>query len=114
MGGLFSWIWGQRTTAVKLENRIKGQYLANQSEYDNMWKKFVEIAQVTEMQAEHFKDVYTDLIADKFERKKMADFDYIRISPSKAATIILWVFSIIMVLIAFYFIFIDSNNYRGW
>ena len=58
-------LWGQRGEAVALENKIDAQYQANKSDYDKMWKTFVEMTQVTELQAEQFKEVYTDLIAGR-------------------------------------------------
>lgn len=58
-------LWGQRGEAVSLENKIDAQYQANKSDYDKMWKTFTEMAQVTELQAEQFKEVYTDLIAGR-------------------------------------------------
>lgn len=57
--------WSGRNRAYKLENKVKAQYASNQSEYDNMWKKFKELTQVTSLQAEQFKSVYTDLIAGR-------------------------------------------------
>lgn len=57
--------WSHRNTAVELEERIKAQHISNKSNYDNMWKSFKEIAQVTDMQAEHYKDVYTGLITGR-------------------------------------------------
>jgi hypothetical protein len=53
---------GFRSDAVSLQNRIEAQYIANKSNYDSMWKKFKEMTQVSELQAEQFKDVYTGLI----------------------------------------------------
>jgi hypothetical protein len=50
---------------VDLETRIDAQHTANKSDYDKMWKTFVESTQVTELQAKQFKDVYTDLIAGR-------------------------------------------------
>ena len=64
---LFSIFWSQRGTLVSLENQVDAKYHANQSDYDKMWKTFVEMADVTELQAEQFKDVYTDLIAGRYE-----------------------------------------------
>jgi hypothetical protein len=55
-------LWGQRGDAVNLETQIQAQLKANESNYDNMWKRFTEMTQVTEIQAEQFKDVYTGLI----------------------------------------------------
>lgn len=60
-------LWGQRGTLVSLETKIDAKYHANQSDYDKMWKTFVEMADVTELQAEQFKDVYTDLISGRYE-----------------------------------------------
>jgi hypothetical protein len=60
-------LWSHRNTAVELEERIAMQYKANQNSYDNMWKKFVELTQVTELQAQQMKDVYTDLIAGRYQ-----------------------------------------------
>lgn len=56
-----------RNTIVSLEERVNAQYTANQSNYDNMWKKFKEMTQVTDIQAEQIKDVYTDLIAGRYD-----------------------------------------------
>lgn len=58
-------LWSHRNTAVELEETIKAQYTANQSNYDAMWKSLKEMTQVTELQAEQFKDVYTDLITGR-------------------------------------------------
>ena len=58
-------MWSQRNTAVKLENRVQAQYKDNQNTYDNMWKKFKELTQVTDLQAKQFKDVYMDLISGR-------------------------------------------------
>jgi hypothetical protein len=33
-------VWGHRNAAVALDEQIKAQYISNQSNYDNMWKKF--------------------------------------------------------------------------
>jgi uncharacterized protein YutD len=60
-------ILSHRNQAVKLEERIEAQYVSNQSNYDNMWKKFKEMTQVTDLQAEQFKDVYTDLMNGRYE-----------------------------------------------
>ena len=40
-----------RNTAIKLEKSFEVQYVANQSSYDAMWKKFRELAQVSDLQA---------------------------------------------------------------
>ena len=57
-GGLF----GFRSSVVSLKNQIDAQHTVNKSNYDTMWKKFKEMTQVTDIQAEQFKDLYTGLI----------------------------------------------------
>ncbi|MGG3987434.1 hypothetical protein [Bacillus smithii] len=59
-------VWNQRGEAVDLETQIQAQYKSNQSNYDAMWKRFTEIAQVTDIQAKQFKDVYTGLITGRY------------------------------------------------
>lgn len=60
-----------RMEIISLEQRIDAQYITNQSNYDNMWKKFKEMTQVTELQAEQFKDVYTELIQGRYEDQSL-------------------------------------------
>lgn len=60
-------ILSHRNTIVALEERVNAQYTTNQSNYDNMWKKFKEMTQVTDIQAEQIKEVYTDLIAGRYD-----------------------------------------------
>jgi hypothetical protein len=55
-------IYGQRNTAVKIEKRYEAQLAANKSNHSAMWTKVKQLTQVTDKQAEHFKDVYTSLI----------------------------------------------------
>ena len=55
-------LWSHRQHAVALEQKIDAQYSANKSDYDSMWKKFKEMTQVTDMQANHYKEIYTGLI----------------------------------------------------
>lgn len=50
--------WGNRKTMINLEERVQAKYLSNQSNYDSMWKSMAEAVQITELQAEQFKDVY--------------------------------------------------------
>lgn len=57
---------GTRNTAVTLEERVEAQYVSNQSSYDNMWKSFVEMTQVTDLQAKQYKEIYTDLITGRY------------------------------------------------
>ena len=64
-------IWSSRNTAVSLEERIDSQYASNKSNYDNMWKKFKELTQVTDIQAEQMKDVYKGLITGRYNDQKV-------------------------------------------
>jgi hypothetical protein len=64
-------LWSHRNTAVDLEERVNAQYRSNQSNYDSMWKKLVEMTQVTELQAKQFKDVYTGLITGRYNDSKL-------------------------------------------
>ena len=63
----FGTMWSHRNTAVSLEEKIKAQHVSNKSEYDKMWKEFTEAAQVTDKQAEHFKDVYNGMIEGRYK-----------------------------------------------
>jgi hypothetical protein len=60
-------ILSSRNQAVSLEQRVKAKYTANKSNYDSMWKQMVETTQVTELQAQQFKDVYTGLITGRYQ-----------------------------------------------
>lgn len=64
-------MWSQRNHAVRLHNKVEAQYKDNQNEYDNMWKKFKELTQVTDLQAEQMKDVYTDLISGRYNDENL-------------------------------------------
>ena len=64
LGGM---LWGQYTTMVSLDEKIKSKDVANQSEYDNMWKSFKETAQVTSKQAADIKAAYLDLITGRYQ-----------------------------------------------
>ncbi|MEM4994857.1 hypothetical protein WKH56_20045 [Priestia sp. SB1] len=60
-------VWSQRGEAVTLETQIEAQLKSNESNYDAMWKRFTEMTQVTDLQAEQMKDTYTDLISGRYE-----------------------------------------------
>lgn len=59
--------FSHRSTMVSLQERINSQYASNKSSYDNMWKKFKEMAQVTDLQANNFKKVYDDIITGRYK-----------------------------------------------
>lgn len=54
-----------RNTCIDLEQSIKQQHQANQSNYDSMIKSAKEMVQVTDMYAEDFEKIYSDLIAGR-------------------------------------------------
>lgn len=56
-----------RNTAVGLQEKVNAQYTSNKSNYDNMWKSFVETSQVTDKQAEQFKSVYNEMISGRYK-----------------------------------------------
>ncbi len=56
-----------RGNMIELEEQFKAQYVSNQSNYDSMWKMFKESAQVTDKQAEDFKEVYTSIISGRYD-----------------------------------------------
>jgi len=64
-------IWGTHVDAKMVEEKINAQYIANQSNYDNMWKTFKEMAQVTELQASQMKDVYMGLISGRYDDSEL-------------------------------------------
>jgi hypothetical protein len=64
-------IWSNRNTTVALEERIDAQYTTNKSNYDNMWKKFKEMTQVTDLQADNFKKVYDGLISGRYNDSQL-------------------------------------------
>lgn len=68
---LFGFVYGGcalsfRSDCVRAENGIKAQYAQNQNDYDNMWKKFREMAQVPEMYVEDLKKVYDGAIKARY------------------------------------------------
>jgi hypothetical protein len=71
LGLSISGIWNSRNTAINLEERITAQHVTNKSEYDAMWKKIVEMTQVTELQAKQFKEVYEGLIAGRYKDENL-------------------------------------------
>lgn len=66
-----STLWRHRNVAVDLEEQINAQYNVNQSNYDNMWKRFKEITQISDIQAEKFKYVYQGLIEGRYKDEKL-------------------------------------------
>lgn len=72
IGGV-TYVFSCRSTVVELENRIEAQYVANKSNYDSMIKSAMEMVQVSEIQADQFKEVYTDMITGRYDAQEGAD-----------------------------------------
>ncbi|MBI4457371.1 hypothetical protein HY633_00205 [Candidatus Uhrbacteria bacterium] len=62
MGTAFSY----RGDCVRAEAGIEAQYKQNQNNYDNMWKKFREMAQVPDMYVADVKKVYDGAIQGRY------------------------------------------------
>jgi len=74
VGGLLSF----RTKSVNFEETIKAQYSQNQNNYDNMWKKFKEIAQVTDKYADDLKELYKNAMTGRYgENGSQAMFQWL-------------------------------------
>lgn len=58
-------VFSVRSTCIDLKESIEQQYQANQSNYDSMVKSAKEMVQVTDMYAEDFEKIYSDLIAGR-------------------------------------------------
>ncbi len=56
-----------RETCVKSEASIEAQYKQNQNNYDNMWKKFQEVAAVPAMYANDLKKLWGDAMGKRYE-----------------------------------------------
>lgn len=65
IGGLV--MWNSYKAFVIAENGITAQITSNKNEYSTMWNSFREQVQVTELQARQIKEIYTDLIAGRYD-----------------------------------------------
>jgi hypothetical protein len=68
---LFTFIYGFgyigfRNTANQFENSIVAQYDQNKNDYDNGWKKVVEVAQIPTLQEQQTKDLYDSVMAGRY------------------------------------------------
>ena len=55
-----------RKNSVNFEESIKAQYSQNQNSYDNMWKKFKEVAQVTDKYSDDLKELYDNVMTGRY------------------------------------------------
>lgn len=55
-----------RTDCVRAEAGIKAQYEQNKNDYDNMWKKFREMAQVPEMYTNDLKKLFDGAMQGRY------------------------------------------------
>lgn len=56
-----------RKTIITLEQSIEQQYMSNKSNYDSMVKAAREMVQVTDMYAEDFERIYSNLISGRYK-----------------------------------------------
>jgi len=57
---------GVNNQMVQHEEGLKAQYKQNQNNYDNMWKKFKEVASVPAMYTEDLKKVYEGTMKNRY------------------------------------------------
>lgn len=55
-----------RSACIRSETGIEAQYEQNKNNYDNMWKKFREMAQVPSMYADDLRKVYDGAIQGRY------------------------------------------------
>jgi hypothetical protein len=64
--GVFSSGVGINNTAVDHEASVKAQYEQNKNNYDNYFKKLLEVSQVSEMYRDDLKDVYDGAMQGRY------------------------------------------------
>jgi hypothetical protein len=57
---------GFRNSANQYENSIVAQYQQNKNDYDNGWKKVVEVAQIPTMQMQQTKELYDSVMTGRY------------------------------------------------
>lgn len=64
--GCLAAVIGTNNSCVYQEKGLKAQYKQNQNNYDNMWKKFKEVASVPAMYTEDLKKIYDSAITKRY------------------------------------------------
>lgn len=67
-----------REDCIKAEAGIKAQYDQNQNNYDNMWKKFKEVAAVPKMYANDLKELWDKAMKARYEGEGQPIFRWIQ------------------------------------
>ena len=67
-----------RGDCIKAEAGIKAQYSQNQNNYDNMWKRFKEIAAVPEMYANDLKELWSKAMSSRYDKEGNTMFRWIQ------------------------------------
>lgn len=77
--GFGSSVLGFRSDCVALEEKVKAQYDENRNNYDNMWKKFREMAQVPEQYVADMKKIWDGTMQGRYgENGSQAMFQFIK------------------------------------
>ena len=69
---------GINNDCVQMESGIKAQYSENKNNYDNMWKKFKESAQVTTMYSEDLKKIYDSVMEKRYKNSTQVMMNWIK------------------------------------
>ncbi len=64
--GFVGSLLGFRSDCVQLEEKIKAQYDENRNNYDSMWKKFREMAQVPQQYVADMKKIWDDTMRGRY------------------------------------------------
>lgn len=63
---MFAGMWiSYHNEEVSLRNAIIAKQVDNTNEFDNMWKKIAQVAQVSEKQKEAFKEIFTSYVSGR-------------------------------------------------
>jgi len=59
-------VFGFRSDCVRLEEKLRAQYDENRNNYDNMWKKFRELAQVPSQYVADMKQIWDSTMRGRY------------------------------------------------